>query len=270
MFAGFNIIVKKKDQFYEYYDCGLNIYNEHKKAINNNLQNYINIDGSLSQELIEGKWFPEIDAHVFLSHSHSDIKFVISFAGWLYKNFEIKSFIDYSVWGNADDLLRSIDEKYCVLSRNDDGSTESYSYKLRNKSTSNVYMILYTALMKMIDNTECLMFINTPASIKWSDMFSKKAATTSPWIYGEILASKLIEIKSLQKHRGFIQNYKTNYLEESVEAPSFEYNIDSKHLWDITDSDLQYFEDNLYGDDPYDALNGFYMHKGIDLDRGIN
>lgn len=264
MFAGFNIIVKEMDQFCDYYDCGFNIYNEHKKAINNNLQKYINIDGSLSQKLIEGEWFPEIDAHVFLSHSHSDIEFVISFAGWLYENFKIKAFIDYSVWGNADDLLRSIDEKYCVLSRNDDDSTKLYSYELRNKSTSNVHMILYTALMKMIDNTECLMFINTPASIKWSDIISNKSATTSPWIYGEILVSKLIKIKSLQKHRGL----KTDHIKESVEDLSFEYSIDSKHLYDITDSDLQYFKDNLRGNDPYNALNGFYAKKGINLNRG--
>lgn len=265
MFTGFNVIAKEKSRFYDYYDCGLNIYNQHKQAINNNLLDYINIDGSLSQELIEGEWFPKIDAHVFLSHSHSDMDFVVSFAGWLYENFKIKAFIDSSVWGNADDLIKLIDEKYCVLSRNDDGSTESYNYKLRNKSTSNVHMILYTALMKMIDNTECLMFIDTPASIKWSDMLSKKSATTSPWIYGEMLASKLIKNRSRKMHRNITRSYRSrvNKIHEGVEFPNFEYGFDAGHLRDITDSDLQHFKDNLCGDNPYEALDGFYKYKGI-------
>ena len=44
--------------------------------------------------------------------------------------------------------------------------------------------------MKMMDRTECLMFVNTPSSVKWSDMISEELATESPWIYGELLATK--------------------------------------------------------------------------------
>lgn len=265
MFAGFNIIAEDKERFYKYYERGSDIYNEHKKIINKNLTKYINPDGSLNVSLIENDWFPEIDAHVFLSHSHSDLKFVVSFAGWLHEKFKINAFIDSSVWGNSDNLLKIIDEKYCVSSRNDDDNTTTYSYSLRNKSTSNVHMILYTALMKMIDKTECLMFINTPASIKWSDMISDESATASPWIYGEILASKLIKSKPPQERRDDIWDSFIDF-EESVEGPSFEYNVDSNHLTKITDSDLRYFESHLCTTNPYYALNGFYRRKRIVLD----
>ena len=268
MFTGFNIRVKDEQPFSDYYDYGINIFNDHKRTINDNLMNYINVDGSLSESLIEGDWFPKIDAHVFLSHSHSDIDFVVSFAGWLYKMFHIKAFIDSSVWGNADDLLKAIDEKYCVLKQNEDGSTDTYSYTLRNKSTSNVHMILYTALMKMIDSTECLMFINTPASLKWSDMISNKSATASPWIYGEMLASKLIRIRPKENHRKTTQKPSLRHhakIYESVKMPNFEYSFDSGHLCNITDADLQYFESNFSGNNPYVALDEFYDYKEIGL-----
>lgn len=174
MFTGFNVQIEDKKKFGEYHDVGSDIYKKQIQIISTSLEKYINPDGSLNEMRIEDDWFPEVKAHVFLSHSHNDIDFVKSFAGWLNKKFGIIAFIDSSVWGNSDDLLKSIDNKFCVSSRDDNGAIETYAYKLRNKSTSNVYMILYTALMKMIDNTECLMFINTPSSLKWSDMISKK------------------------------------------------------------------------------------------------
>ena len=167
MFAGFNVVVNSKEKFYSFYESGLSIYNKHKRGITDSLENYINPDGALSEKNIENDWFPKIDAHVFISHSHNDLKFVISFAGWLYEKFKIEAFIDSCVWENSDTLLRSIDNRYCVLSRNENGDIKTYGYNLRNKSTSNVHMILYTALMKMIDRTECLMFVNTPSSVKW-------------------------------------------------------------------------------------------------------
>lgn len=75
MFAGFNVVVNSKEKFYSYYDSGLSIYNKHKRVITDSLENYINPDESLSEKDIENDWFPKIDAHVFLSHSHNDLKF---------------------------------------------------------------------------------------------------------------------------------------------------------------------------------------------------
>lgn len=55
--------------------------------------------------------------------------------------------------GKKATLLRKIDNRYCVSSRDENGNIKTYGYGLRNKSTSNVHMILYTALMKMMDGT---------------------------------------------------------------------------------------------------------------------
>lgn len=269
MFAGFNVHINDKEKFEKFHAIGSGIYEEQLEIVSAGLEKYINPDGSLDETKIEDDWFPEVRAHVFLSHSHNDIDFVKSFAGWLNEKFGIISFIDSSVWGNSDDLLKSIDNKFCVSSRNDNGAIKTYGYKLRNKSTSNVHMILYTALMKMIDNTECLMFINTPSSLKWSDMISEKAATQSPWIYGELLASKLIRNRSREVHRDLFQKSFLEHVEESS-TPAFEYVFDAKHLADIYDFDLEFFE-NHSGDykNAFDALDSFYQQNGIDLEQGI-
>ena len=78
MFAGFNVVVNSKEKFYSFYESGLSIYNKHKRGITDSLENYINPDGALSEKNIENDWFPKIDAHVFISHSHNDLKFVVS------------------------------------------------------------------------------------------------------------------------------------------------------------------------------------------------
>ena len=270
MFVGFNVVVNDKEKFQSYYNISLNRYSKQIETISDSLENYINPDGSLSEINIENDWFPNIDAHVFLSHSHNDLNFVVSFAGWLYKKFKIEAFIDSSVWGNSDVLLKSIDNKYCVSSRYENGDIKTYDYKLRNKSTSNVHMILYTALMKMIDKTECLMFINTPSSLKWSEMFSEKSATESPWIYGELLASKLIRNRSRKAHRDLLQKSLFEHADESYGNLAIEYTFDTKHLIDIKDNDLEYFEDNSASyRNVFDALDNFYRQNKIDLKRGI-
>lgn len=269
MFAGFNVHIKNKEKFGKYHDIGSDIYKKQIEIIGAGLENYINPDGSLNEMRIEDDWFPEVRAHVFLSHSHSDIDFVKSFAGWLNEKFGIIAFIDSSVWGNSDDLLKSIDNKFCVSSRNDNGAIETYGYELRNKSTSNVHMILYTALMKMIDSAECLMFINTPSFLKWSDMISEKAATESPWIYGELLASKLIRNRSRKAHRDLFRKSFLEHVEERSNL-AFEYVFDAKHLINIYDYDMEIFENySVDYKNAFDALDNFYQQNGIDLEQGI-
>lgn len=270
MFAGFNVLVNSKEKFYSYHESGLSIYNKHKRIITDSLEKYINPDGSLSEKDIENDWFPKIDAHVFLSHSHNDLKFVISFAGWLYEKFKIEAFIDSCVWENSDTLLRKIDNRYCVSSRDENGNIKTYGYGLRNKSTSNVHMILYTALMKMMDRTECLMFVNTPSSVKWSDMISEELATESPWIYGELLATKLIRNKSRKAHRDLLHKSFFEHADESYENLAIEYTFDTKHLIDISDYDLEYFEEHADSyRNAFDALDNFYIQNGINLEKGI-
>lgn len=162
--------------------------NSNKQNIQSNLLKYAYDGGKLDAEMIQKDWFPEINADVFISHSHKDEALAKTIANWLWGRFKIKSFIDSCVWGYADDLLKIIDEQYCKSNH-----MSSYNYTKRNYSTSHVHMLLMTALNKMIDKCECVIFLDTPISNVKDGIQNK---TLSPWIYGEIETTRLIE-----KHR---------------------------------------------------------------------
>ena len=154
------------------------------------LRQYLQANGNLDAATMEQEWFGSVQADIFLSHSHRDETLIEAFAGWLYEKCGVFAFVDSSLWGYADDLLREIDNDYC---QNDDKQT--YSYKLRNISTSYVHMILNTALAKMIHQTECLIFVNTENStIK--ENITDESKTLSPWI-SELALSKIIEHQKL-------------------------------------------------------------------------
>ena len=46
--------------------------------------------------------------------------------------------------------------------------------------------------------------------------------------------------------------------DESTDDLSFEYTLDLKHLRELDDDDLEYFEDHFRGTDPLNALNALY------------
>ena len=187
MFQGFNVKNLYFDNGYEesFYRIGQSFYDEMRTNIQEKLSFLEDEECVLDADKIQSDWFPNIKADVFLSHSHADENIAIAFAGWLNENFGLRSFIDSCLWGYCDELLEKIDKKYC---ENDDG--ETFDYKSRNASTSIVHMILMNALTKMIDKTECLMFLNTPNSIVLKDDISQK--TYSPWIFSEIETSRYL------------------------------------------------------------------------------
>lgn len=160
MFATFKIALPDMNEtiWKQYYEKGLAVYSTHKQKIKESLDKYLSVDGELKASEIEKDWFPSFKADVFLSHSHKDEKDVIAFAGLL-SDIGLKVFIDSCVWGYSDDLLRQIDNEYCVSKTNPDGSIDSYNYQKRNQSTAHVHMMLNGALMKMMDSTECLIFL---------------------------------------------------------------------------------------------------------------
>ncbi|WP_204117347.1 hypothetical protein [Paraburkholderia sp. C35] len=160
------------------------------------MTNYLS-QKTIDAAAIQGDWFGQVDAEVFISHSHSDLDLALSVAGWLSSQFGLSSFVDSSVWGHANTLLKILDKKYCWM--DDKGS---YDYDSRNRSTSHVHMMLSTALSKMIDRTECIIFLNTPESIVVEDAITEVGdeKTGSPWIYAELVASRLIRKKEPVRH----------------------------------------------------------------------
>lgn len=151
MFAKFKLcnIKLNSDRLYK---IGKDLYDENKAASYSRLEDYITKKKTISAQKIEDDWFPQIDADIFLSHSHADEKKVITIAGWLNENFGVNAFVDSCVWAYCDDLINLMEIKW-NSERNKDVSRQICSH---------VYMMLNTALHKMIDKTECLIFVETP------------------------------------------------------------------------------------------------------------
>lgn len=177
-----NIEEKNKEKYFDDY-TEIDYYTD---LVMDRFLGFLDSSITISAVELEEEWFPEIRADIFICHSHKDKNLAISLSNWLQENFGLSAFVDSSVWGCSDELLKSIDDCYC---RTSDGY---YDYLTRNSSTSHVHMLLATALYKMINKTECLMFLNTPNSITPDNIISQTAETLSPWIFYETLAAKHI------------------------------------------------------------------------------
>ncbi|CAI1661158.1 toll/interleukin-1 receptor domain-containing protein [Serratia fonticola] len=139
----------------------------------------------LDAESIANECFPDVHADIFLSHSHRDEDDVIRLALSLEK-MGLKVFVDSCIWGWADEILKVIDKKFCYRK-----SSQTFDYDLRNRTTSNVYMILNSALQSMIARTELLLFLQTSNSVKIGEYVEDKTHLSSPWIFSELMFAKL-------------------------------------------------------------------------------
>lgn len=218
----------------------IELYKSNKKEVLEDLKSYLLIDGnSLDGDEIQKHLFPEDDIDIFLSHSHGDADEVIKLAIILEKK-GLKVFVDSCVWGNAFDLLKAIDKKYC---RNHDDS--AYDYDKRNYSTSHVYMMLNTALHKMIDKCEMFLFLGTPNSVTVKNGIKNQESLKSPWIFSELAFIQHVRRKSafnrqlLDSVTASLESKQIimdSKLEVHYEKPKLDYKINSQTLESILKS----------------------------------
>ena len=232
MYRGFNLLLEN-NSFREGYfetlkEIGLDSFSRQQTSIEETINSFVRNDGSLDGSMMQANWFPQIKADIFISHSHKDEDLALALAGWLKVSFGLTAFIDSCVWGYANDLLKMIDYKYCYQKKNN-----TYNYQKRNYSTSHVHMMLSVALTQMIDNTECLFFLNTPNSITPDPNINQ---TESPWIYSEIAATRLIRKRSREEHR--LKRMVESFSEGGSPTLRIRHDIPVYHLTDIDSSVL--------------------------------
>jgi hypothetical protein len=265
MFSGFNL--KLNRDYDEFYSIGNQMFEDTKIKVENGLKENITsnndkIDGSKVQE----DWFPTLDnIDVFISHSHSDKELAVGLAGYLKAKYNIVSFVDSSMWGYANNLLKIIDDEYCQYS-----NSSSYDYDKRNYSTSHVHMMLSAAINKMIDKAECIIFLNTQNSnLGVNDSINNQ--TASPWIYSEIAATRIIRRKKLTNYRPNNMVKKGIYNEANRSDLNIQYDIPLGHLIEINDQTLKKWdklwkENNNNWEYPLDALYKITINNfSIDL-----
>lgn len=157
----------------------------------------IKIDADQIQQNI----FPNYNKYdVFISHSHQDLELVQKFAYYLRNTLGLKVFIDSEVWGYVDDLLMSVNNQYAKIGE------KLYDYKKCNLNASVIYLMLSNAIHDVINETECLFFINTPNSINSEENIEE--TTESPWIYDELKTTSIIKPKIPDRIKAMIDVYK--------------------------------------------------------------
>lgn len=235
MYRGFNLLLKdncfEKGSFEAFKKVDSESFSSQKTSIVETINSFVRNDGSLDGSMMQANWFPQIEADIFISHSHKDEDLAHAHAGWLKVSFGLTAFIDSCVWGYANKLQKMIDDAYCL------NGNHSYSYEKRNYSTSHVHMMLSVALTQMIDNTECLFFLNTPNSIT-PDPNSNQ--TESPWIYSEIAATRLIRERSREEHR--LKRMVESFSEGGSPTLRIRQDIPVDHLTDIDNGILSNWE----------------------------
>ncbi len=227
------------------------------------LKDLILNNGDLSATKMWEQWFPEISCHVFISHSHRNEDDAKTFAQWLYQNFGIKSFIDSTVWGYADELLKKIDKNFCL---NSCGKT--YNYDKRNISTAHIHMILMSALVKMMDKTECVIFLNTPESINTKDAITDRHTTYSPWIYGELLFSDLLRKNIPERIKTQISLEKMESVLAEDRKLLVQYPANLKHLVELNGTDLETWMTKSRTNEPLNNLDLLYQIKNVGESHG--
>ena len=198
--------------------------------------------GKIDGTKMGDNWFPQIDAEIFISHAHQDEALALNLAGWLHSTFKIRSFIDSCVWGHSTKILRQIAVDHC---RTDD--KRHFDYDLRNGSTSHIHMMLATALGKMINSVEAVIFVSTPNSVSTKESIQR---VSSPWLLYELSLMQLIQKRPLNDYRKMKKSADIHELEEGVENFSrtipIDYDADFSSLtsldadtlnsWELTNS----------------------------------
>lgn len=222
-----NQVINNFDKYISIYD---ELIYDDRNNINKKISSFNKIENIEDGTKIKSDWFPEIDADVFISHSHKDVELAKSLAGYINEKTGLKPFIDSEVWGNYNNLLKNIDNNYCLLD-----NSNLYSYKLRNYSTSHVHTMLNIALIEMIHKCDYFIFIETANSLKDDELIydGQIKKTNSPWIYSELMTTKVIKesIKITEMKMKSTEKIKTS---SKKYMPKISHKVDTSHLEEIS------------------------------------
>lgn len=198
MFRGFQITSLKKEDIVSFHKgvcsqietqellkIGRELFKDYKDTLNQDLLASLKTeDGMIDGEQLESFGFPKFDAEVFISHSHADTELATLLAGRLKRDLDITSFVDSNVWEYRDRLIEMLARFSNCDSTKDGGMAIA----------AHVDCMLNKAIVQMMDDCECLFFLNTPNSVTFSSI--SKSQTLSPWLASELAIYSVIRKKS--------------------------------------------------------------------------
>lgn len=214
----------------ELIEAGLPIFDNTSQKVRLGLDQFLS-GGTIDGSSLRDHWFTEIKADVFISHSHKDQNNAIALAALLEIGLGLKAFVDSCVWGYSEDLLWGLDSKYCL---NESGDT--FNYQTRNVTTGHVHMMLATALSRMIDTTECVIFVSSPNSVSHSRDSDPKV--NSPWIFYELSQIATIQKKVPQREFFLAENQRAEFSKKAAAQLNIHYQPDFSALECIDEGTL--------------------------------
>lgn len=263
MFAKFDVKLQNIPNFRYFKETGEAVYNESIKFVKE-LDDYITPDGFIDAEELKNDWFEDVKADIFLSHSHKDKDLVIALAGWLKHELGLTAFVDSCLWGYANNLITSINQRYNVIGRNV-GST-IYTYNGVVYAASNVHMMLATAITKMISQCESLFFINTSnAAIQ---LTNGDTQTSSPWIYFESVLANEMPPRIPDRYCSMQHSDAMHFMLEQASMPSFAYPLVLKKYIPLSEELLCTWV--RCGERGSAALDELYKMTGVQPTQGDN
>lgn len=250
MYTGFDLRLDKNADIFggslnyeRLQKIGENHLKNQKEIFEQMLKSYV-VEDVIDGTKIQNEWFPQIEADIFISHSGKDGELTNALAGWIYKTFGLRCFIDGNVWGYSKTLLEQMNSKLSNKREVSDGGY-LYDHESCNQVSQHVNMMLSIALQKMIDKVETIIILNTDNVVKvCSDTQMEK--TYSPWIYAEISCTQFVRKKPLLAYRNYSTISKVySCVTESVQFAmhsAISYTVSLKHLKSLSADDLNKWE----------------------------
>lgn len=222
-----------------------------KYSIKSILEKNIVNTKTLNADKIKGDWFPIIKSDIFISHSHKDLNIVKKLSKILSKYLKLKVFVDSEVWKYSDDLVQQIEQE-CYES--------GYPvHDNHDKIVAHVNIMLASALTKMLNNTECVIFLNTNNSLI-PDKYFPSRQTDSPWIYHELFTTSLLPIHTPKRT-----------MDQRVvnEASQFQivHTVPLEHLTDLSGIEFKNWTEKVKNSHVENALDVLYNLKPAKVRR---
>ena len=229
---------------------------ENDKSISlQKLQRIINSRDIIQAWEIKKLLLPSKRYDIFISHSHKDLELAKGFANYLYLFFNVTCFIDSLYWGNIDELQNELNELHLTY----DGVTKKsyYDYEKTLQVAKHADMILASALTEMIDNCECVFFLNTDNSVIRGTEAMSKNETYSPWIYHEVFTTTIIQKKQRSKFNESYQ-FRDNAIKQ---IPDISYGLDLSGMTVLREEDIFEWEIKINSNKDKHPLDVLYNLK---------
>ncbi|MBW5398455.1 hypothetical protein E6A47_00115 [Brachyspira pilosicoli] len=210
--------IQSEEDYINLYD---EVIEEYKKEIDTKINIIRNNKKDINATDLQNTWFPSVSSHIFLSHSHADENIAKLIAGYLYDKLKLRVFIDSTIWQYANDKLLELIEynvnwKYLYTDLKVCSIDDVFRFK------DNINIMLLMALTKMIDITDCFIFLNTKNS---TNMYNDNQ-TYSPYIYYELGISRYI--RKVKRIGRFYKQFS-----RSTEEMKMIFDLSTDHLIDL-------------------------------------